>query len=85
VSDGEDVSTPDLIERMAAALGRPARLFAFPPALLRLAGKLLGRGDEVARLLDDMAVDSSRIRVELHWRPPFSLDQGISHSAALTL
>jgi nucleoside-diphosphate-sugar epimerase len=85
VSDGEDVSTPDLIARMAAALGRPTRLFAFPPVLLRLAGKLLGRGDEVGRLLDDMVVDSSRIRIELHWRPPFSLDQGISRSAALTL
>lgn len=80
VSDGEDVSTPDLIARTAAALGRPPRLFAFPPALLRLAGTLVGRGDEISRLLDDMAVDSSRFRVELGWRPPFTLDQGLRHS-----
>ncbi len=81
VSDGEDLSTPDLFARTAAALGRPPRLFAFPPALLRLAGTLLGRGDEVSRLLDDMAVDSSRIRAELGWRPPFSLDQGLAQTA----
>jgi nucleoside-diphosphate-sugar epimerase len=81
VSDGEDVSTPDLIARVAAALGRPARLFAFPPALLRLAGAVLGRGDEIGRLLDDMVVDGSRIRTELGWRPPFRLYQGLEHSA----
>jgi nucleoside-diphosphate-sugar epimerase len=80
VSDGEDISTPDLIARAAAALGRPPRLFAFPPALLRFAGVLLGRRDEIGRLLDDMAVDGSRIRVELGWRPPFSLTEGLAHS-----
>jgi nucleoside-diphosphate-sugar epimerase len=84
VSDGEDVSTPDLIARLAAALGRQPRLFAVPPALLRLVGALLGRGDEIGRLLDDMAVDSSRIRTELGWRPPFTVDEGLSRSVALT-
>ncbi len=84
VSDGEDVSTPDLIARIASALGRRPRLFAFPPPLLRLAGTLIGRGPEIARLLDDMAVDSSRIRAELGWRPPFTVDEGLSHSVALT-
>jgi len=82
VSDGEAVSTPDLIARVAAALGRPSRLFSFPPALLRSAGTLLGRGDEISRLLDDMAVDSSRIRSELRWTPPFSLDEGLAQTAA---
>jgi nucleoside-diphosphate-sugar epimerase len=81
VSDGEDLSTPDLFARTAAALGRPPRLFAFPPALLRLAGTLVGRGDETSRLLDDMAVDSSRIRAELAWHPPFTLGQGLGRSA----
>jgi len=84
VSDGEDVSTPDLIARLAAALGRQPRLIAFPPALLRLAGTLLGRGDEVGLLLDDLAVDSSRIRTELGWRPPFTVCEGLSRSVALT-
>ena len=84
VSDGEDVSTPELVARIAAALGRRARLIALPPALLRTAGTLIGRADEVARLLDDMAVDSSRIRRDLGWKPPFTFDEGLSHSIALT-
>ena len=82
VSDGEDVSTPDLIARIAAALGRRPMLLTFPPPLLRLAGTLVGRGDEAARMLCDMAVDSSRIRAELGWRPPFSLDEGLARSVA---
>ena len=51
VSDGEAVSTPELIRRVAAALGRPARLFPFPPALMRFTGRLLGKSDAVERLL----------------------------------
>jgi len=49
--DGEDVSTPELIRRLAAALGCPARLFPFPPGLLRLAGALTGRTAAVDRSL----------------------------------
>jgi len=78
VSDGEDVSTPELVRRIARALGKPARLLPVPPALLRIGGVLVGRSDDVARLLDDLAVDSSRIRVRLGWRPPFTLDQGLA-------
>ena len=84
VSDGEDVSTPQLVSRIAAALGRRPRLIPMPPALLRFAGKLIGRADEVARMLDDMAVDSSRIRKELDWQPAFTLAEGLSQSVALT-
>jgi len=80
VSDGEDISTPELVARIAAALGRRARLIAVPPALLRAVGALIGRADEVARMLDDMAVDSSRIRRELGWKPPFTFDEGLTRS-----
>jgi UDP-glucose 4-epimerase len=78
VSDGEDVSTPELVRRIARALGKPARLLPVPATLLRLGGRLTGRSDDVARLLDDLAVDSSRIRERLVWRPPFTLDEGLA-------
>lgn len=78
VSDGEDVSTPELVRRIARALGKSARLVPVPLALLRLGGVLTGRADDVARLLDDFVVDSSRIRVRLGWRPPFTLDEGLA-------
>jgi nucleoside-diphosphate-sugar epimerase len=81
VSDGEDVSTPELIRHVAHALGRPARLLAVPPALLRVAGQLTGKSSEVERLLDSLVIDSSKIRRELGWAPPFTMEQGLAETA----
>jgi len=77
ISDGKDISTSDLIRAMAAALGRPARLFAVPAGVLRLAGWITGYDGEVRRLTDSLQVDSSRIRGQLHWTPPVSFERGI--------
>lgn len=81
VSDGEDVSTPDLIRAVARALGVPPRLFPFPPALLELGARVLGRGEEAARLLGSLQVDSARIRRELAWSPRYTLEQGLAETA----
>jgi nucleoside-diphosphate-sugar epimerase len=78
VSDGEDVSTPELVHRIARAIGIRARLLPVPVSLLRLGGMLLGRTDDVARLLDDLVVDSGKIRARLGWCPPFTLDEGLA-------
>ena len=77
LADGEDVSTPELVRRLARAMDRPAHLLAVPPAWFALAGQLLGKREEVARLLGSLAVDSSAIRADLGWKPPSSLDQGL--------
>ena len=77
VSDGEDVSTPALLRQLGAAMGHPARLLPCPPVLLKLAGRVLGRSDQVERLLGSLQVDSSKIRRELGWRPPYTLQQGL--------
>ena len=81
VSDGEALSTPELVRRVAAALGRPARLFPVPPALLRLAGRLTGKSSAVERLLDSLAVDDREIRQVLDWNPPFSMSRGLQETA----
>jgi nucleoside-diphosphate-sugar epimerase len=81
VSDGEDVSTPELIRSVAAALGKPARLFPFPPALMRLAGRLTGKSEAVERLLGSLTIDSTKIRRELNWKPPYTMNQGLKETA----
>jgi len=81
VSDGEDVSTPELIRRVAAALGRPARLFPFPPFLMRFAGRFFGKTDAVERLVSSLTIDSSKIRRELGWKPPYTMEQGLRETA----
>lgn len=74
LSDGAPVSTPELCRALARALGRPARLWPFPPALLRLAPGL-------ARLTESLEVDDRAIREELGWRPPFTLEEGLRLTA----
>ncbi|MCC7483964.1 MAG: NAD-dependent epimerase/dehydratase family protein [Burkholderiales bacterium] len=81
VSDGEDLSTPDLVRALARALGVPAQLLPFPPALLRLAAAALGRRAEIERLAGALEVDAGAIRRELGWRPPRSVAQGLSATA----
>ncbi len=81
VSDEETVSTPELVSRIARALERPARLIPVPPALLRAAGMIAGRRDEIRRLIGNLAIDSSRARRLLDWRPPYALEEGLAETA----
>lgn len=81
VSDGEDVSTPDLLRRLGDAMHRPARLFPVPPGLLKLAGGLFGKAEQTKRLLESLRVDSGKIRRELNWTPPYTLQQGLQKTA----
>ena len=77
VSDGEDLSTPDLLRHMAAAMGRSARLVPVPVPLLRLAGSALGKRAEIDRLVGSLQIDSSHTRQVLGWTPPVSVQEGI--------
>lgn len=81
VSDAEDVSTPDLIKDLAAALRRRAILLPVPVSLMKSAGRLLGKGEMVSRLVGSLSVDSQPIRTELSWSPPYSLQSGLKKTA----
>jgi nucleoside-diphosphate-sugar epimerase len=81
VSDGEDVSTPELIRAVASALGRPSRLLPFASGLMRIAGKMFGKSAAVERLLGSLQVDCSKIRKELGWTPPHTVKQGLEKTA----
>jgi UDP-glucose 4-epimerase len=82
VSDGEDLSTAELLTRMGAALGQPARLIAIPPALLILGAKLIGRYDIAVRLLGSLQVDLDKTREVLGWRPPSSVNRALEKTAS---
>ena len=77
VSDGEDLSTPDLIRRMARAMNRPAHLFSVPPGLLAITAALLGKSDLVRRLCGSLQVDISKSHDLLEWKPRVSVDEGL--------
>lgn len=77
VSDGEDLSTPDLIRKLAYVMGRPAMLLPVPQAFLRLGGKVTGKTAEVERLIGSLQVDIRHTCDTLGWRPPVSVDDAI--------
>ncbi|MFH7326586.1 UDP-glucose 4-epimerase family protein [Desulfurivibrio sp. C05AmB] len=81
VADGEDLSTTELLRRMAAALGRPARLVPFPQSFLTAGLRIIGKGALAQRLCGSLQVDTGKARTLLGWRPPLSVDQGLAAAA----
>lgn len=82
VSDGEDVSTTELVRGMAHAAGVPARLLPVPVWALQAGASLLGRGVAVQRLCGNLQVDISKARHLLGWTPPVSVDEGLRRAMA---
>ncbi len=81
VSDGEDVSTTELLRRMGQAMGRPARLIPVPVSWLKLAAAMMGKRDVAQRLCGSLQVDIEKTRRLLGWAPPLSLDEGLKRAA----
>jgi nucleoside-diphosphate-sugar epimerase len=82
VSDGEDLSTPDLIRRLGRAMNRRVRLWRVPPALLQVCSTLLGQREALARVCGSLAVDITHTRRELGWLPPLSVDDGLARTCS---
>jgi UDP-glucose 4-epimerase len=82
VSDGEDLSTPDLLRRIGAAMGRSVRLPSVPTALLELSAALLGRRGEIARLSRSLVVDITDSRTDLGWSPPTTVNEALTRTVA---
>lgn len=82
VSDGEDLSTAELIRRMGHALGQPARLLPVPTPLLNLGAGLLGRKAVAQRLLGNLQVDITPTCKTLGWTPSIGVDEGLRRAAA---
>ena len=77
VSDGQDLSTTELVRGMAQAAGVSAHLLPVPVWLLQAGATLLGKGDVVQRLCGNLQVDISKARSRLGWVPPISIDEGL--------
>ncbi|MBM3249734.1 MAG: SDR family oxidoreductase [Candidatus Omnitrophica bacterium] len=77
VSDGQDVTVTELINMLASATGKKARLFYFPSGFLKVACRLIGKSRELDKLTQTLVINSSKIRNRLGWKAPFSIEQGI--------
>lgn len=77
LADGEDVSMPELLRRLARAMNRPSRLFPVAPGLLETGLRAIGFDGVADRLLGDLRVDIGKAR-GLGWQPPLSFDAGLA-------
>ncbi len=81
VSDGEDVSTPDLIRRIRSALEHGGFLLPVPAGWMKRAGDFLGKRPAIDRLTGSLSVDSTPVQNELGWLPPYNMRAGIALTA----
>ncbi|RUM24293.1 SDR family oxidoreductase [Rhizobium vallis] len=75
--DGKDLSTPELIEGIAAGLGVKPVLLPFPPAVLHMAAKAVGKEAVYQRLCGSLQVDISHARDVLGWSPVVTPREGL--------
>jgi len=85
VSDGEDLSTSEMLRRMAGALGKPARLLPVPAVMLECGATLLGKRAVAQRLCGSLQVDIRHTCETLNWSPPVSVDEGFRAAASAFL
>lgn len=81
VSDDEDMSTTELLQRMAVALGKAARLLPVSEGILRVGATLLGKKEVAQRLLGSLQVDIGKTKEILGWQPPISVDEALKKTA----
>ncbi len=82
VSDGVDLSTPDLIRKMGSYMNRATLLIPIPVSFLELTGRALARRSELDRLCGSLQVDISKTAQLLKWNPPFSQEVGLEKTVA---
>lgn len=77
LADGEDMSTTELLRRLAQSMNRPSRLLPVAPGLIEGGLRLAGLGGWADRLLCDLRVDIAKARA-LGWEPPLSFEDGLA-------
>ncbi|EAR56472.1 sugar epimerase family protein [Photobacterium sp. SKA34] len=81
VSDDNDVSTNEMVQQMAKALGKSQWQLPIPNAFYRLVGKVAGKEDVINRLLGSLQVDITHTKDTLGWKPPQTLEDGFKQTA----
>jgi len=80
-ADGKDISTSELLLKLAHFLGRPARLISVPQNLLESTLTILRKKRLATKLCCSLQVDISKAKSILNWTPPISLDEGLEKTA----
>jgi UDP-glucose 4-epimerase len=79
VSDDHDLSTPELVQQLAMAAGKVARLFSVPAPLMQFTAAMIGKSEAFSRLSDNLQVDIGKASSILGWRPEVSVYEGLQY------
>ncbi|MEN3813487.1 SDR family oxidoreductase [Chromobacterium piscinae] len=79
-SDGEDLSTTELLQRLCNAIGKNSPLIKIPPKIISFGLNFLGKEELAKRLLGSLQVDITHTCNTLSWKPPFSIDEGLKRA-----
>ncbi|MDY0211703.1 MAG: SDR family oxidoreductase [Desulfuromonadaceae bacterium] len=82
-ADGEDLSTSELLRRLAQALGKSALLLPVPVVVLEFGAKVLGKQAVAQRIFGSLQVDICKTQDVLGWTPPVSVDEGLRRAVSL--
>ena len=80
VSDGQDLSTPELIRSIASSLHKSPMLIPIPTALLKLAATTAGKRSAYDRLCGSLTVDIALTKQKLSWTPPFTVQDSLQRT-----
>ncbi|GAB4284754.1 MAG: SDR family oxidoreductase [Candidatus Rifleibacteriota bacterium] len=75
LSDGEAISTSELIDRMIDVFAAGCRNIALPRVFWKIIEKIPFAAPRVRRLSGSLAVDSSAFEREFNWRPPATMQE----------
>ena len=77
ISDGEDVSTTELLHKMAKAFGKRSFFLPVLVSFMIFVAGLLGKQNIAIRLFGSLQLDNSKARELLGWKPVVSMDEGL--------
>lgn len=82
ISDDGSVSTPDLVKKLGAGMGRQPKLIPFPVCALKFFGRLFGLSRQVSRLIVSLEADNSKFKAVTGWKPGKSTDEGLRETVS---
>lgn len=81
ISDGEDVSTTELLQKVAKSFDKKPWLIPVPVSWMSFAARVIGKGDVANRLFGSLQVDSSKARELLGWKSIITMDEQLKKTA----
>lgn len=78
ISDGCDLSTVELIQRIAHLMGKPSRIFPLHLGLLELGFSMFSKKELFKRICCSLQVDISKAKKLLGWTPPNTIDEELT-------